>query len=137
MPDTPAQPSAPASATPYGTLPPASPLPQRRPVSLPRLQEMHARGEKITMLTAYDATFAAVADAAGVECLLVGDSLGMVCQGLPSTRGRARSTTMVYHTESVARGLHRVQGTAWLIADLPFGSYHAVEGAGACAAPAR
>ncbi|NMM87668.1 3-methyl-2-oxobutanoate hydroxymethyltransferase [Rhodococcus sp. SRB_17] len=124
MPDTPAQPSAPASATPYGTLPPASPLPQRRPVSLPRLQEMRARGEKITMLTAYDATFAAVADAAGVECLLVGDSLGMVCQGLPSTVG-VQLDTMVYHTESVARGLHRMQGTAWLVADLPFGSYHA------------
>ncbi|MDP1685262.1 3-methyl-2-oxobutanoate hydroxymethyltransferase, partial [Hydrogenophaga sp.] len=72
-------------ATPYGTLPTASPLPQRKPVSLPRLAEMRERGEKITMLTAYDATFAAVADAAGVECILVGDSLGMVCQGLAST----------------------------------------------------
>ena len=110
-------------ATPYGTLPPASPLPQRRPVSLPRLQQMREAGEKITMLTAYDATFAAVADAAGVECLLVGDSLGMVCQGLPSTVGVSLDT-MVYHTESVARGLHRVQGTAWVVADLPFGSYH-------------
>ena len=110
-------------ATPYGTLPPASPLPQRRPVSLPRLQQMREAGEKITMLTAYDATFAAVADAAGVECLLVGDSLGMVCQGLPSTVGVSLET-MVYHTESVARGLHRVQGTAWVVADLPFGSYH-------------
>ena len=110
-------------ATPYGTLPPASPLPQRRPVSLPRLQQKREAGEKITMLTAYDATFAAVADAAGVECLLVGDSLGMVCQGLPSTVGVSLDT-MVYHTESVARGLHRVQGTAWVVADLPFGSYH-------------
>jgi len=109
-------------ATPYGTLPPASPLPQRRPVSLPRLQQLRDAGEKITMLTAYDATFAAVADAAGVECLLVGDSLGMVCQGLPSTVGVSMET-MRFHTESVARGLHRVQGTAWLVADLPFGSY--------------
>ena len=122
-PVTPVTPTASAGATPYGTLPPTSPQPQRRPVSLPRLQEMHARGEKITMLTAYDATFAAVADAAGVECLLVGDSLGMVCQGLPSTVGVSLET-MVYHTESVARGLHRVQATAWLVADLPFGSYH-------------
>lgn len=111
------------SATPYGTLPTASPLPQRRPVSLPRLQQMREAGEKIAMLTAYDATFAAVADAAGVECLLVGDSLGMVCQGLPTTVG-VTLDTMRYHTESVARGLHRVQATAWLIADLPFGSYH-------------
>ena len=114
------KPSSASAGTPYGTLPPASPLPQRRPVSLPRLQQMREAGEKITMLTAYDATFAAVADAAGVECLLVGDSLGMVCQGLPSTVG-VTLETMVYHTESVARGLHRVQGTAWLIADLPFG----------------
>ena len=114
--------TSPVSATPYGTLPPASPLPQRRPVSLPRLAQMRAAGEKITMLTAYDATFAAVADAAGVECILVGDSLGMVCQGLPSTVG-VTLDTMAYHTASVARGLHRVQGTAWLVADLPYGTY--------------
>ena len=111
------------TGTPYGTIPPASPLPQRRPISLPRLAQMREAGEKITMLTAYDATFAAVADAAGVECILVGDSLGMVCQGLPSTVGVSLDT-MAYHTESVTRGLHRVQGTAWVVADLPFGSYH-------------
>ena len=111
------------TGTPYGTIPPASPLPQRRPISLPRLAQMREAGEKITMLTAYDATFAAVADAAGVECILVGDSLGMVCEGLPSTVG-VTLETMVYHTASVARGLHRVQGTAWLVADLPYGSYH-------------
>ncbi|MEY4363852.1 MAG: 3-methyl-2-oxobutanoate hydroxymethyltransferase [Pseudomonadota bacterium] len=112
-----------SSATPYGTLPPASPVANRKPISLPRLNEMRARGEKIVMLTAYDATFAAVADAAGVECLLVGDSLGMVCQGLSSTVG-VTLETMRYHTESVARGVRRVQGTAWIIADMPFGSYH-------------
>jgi len=112
------------SATPYGSLPPASPMPGRKPISLPRLNEMRARGEKITMLTAYDATFAAVADAAGVECILVGDSLGMVCQGMPSTVGVSLET-MRYHVESVARGLQQVQGTAWVIGDLPFGSYHA------------
>ena len=108
--------------TPYGTLPPASPMATRRPISLPRLLEMHTRGEKITMLTAYDATFAAVADAAGVECILVGDSLGMVCQGLHSTVGVSLED-MRYHTESVARGIRRAQGTAWVIADLPFGTY--------------
>ncbi|ABX34464.1 MULTISPECIES: 3-methyl-2-oxobutanoate hydroxymethyltransferase [Delftia] len=114
---------APVTAgTPYGTIPPASPLPQRRPVSLPRLAQMREAGEKITMVTAYDATFAAVADAAGVECILVGDSLGMVCQGLHSTVGVSLQD-MCYHTASVARGLHRVQGTAWLIADMPYGSY--------------
>ncbi len=110
------------ASTPYGTLPAASPLPARKPVSLPRLQEMRERGEKIAMLTAYDATFAAVADSAGVECLLIGDSLGMVCQGLSSTVG-VTLETMCYHVESVARGLRRVQGTAWIIGDLPFGSY--------------
>jgi 3-methyl-2-oxobutanoate hydroxymethyltransferase len=83
---------------------------------------MRDRGEKITMLTAYDATFAAVADAAGVECILVGDSLGMVCQGLSSTVGVSLET-MRYHTESVVRGLRRVQGTAWVIGDLPFATY--------------
>ncbi|MEW6467146.1 MAG: 3-methyl-2-oxobutanoate hydroxymethyltransferase [Pseudomonadota bacterium] len=120
---TPSALNAAPPGTPYGTLPPASPLPARRPVSLPRLAQLRAAGEKITMLTAYDATFAAVADAVGVECLLVGDSLGMVCQGLPSTVG-VTLDAMAYHTECVSRGLHRVQGTAWLIADLPFGCYH-------------
>ncbi|MFN3376045.1 MAG: 3-methyl-2-oxobutanoate hydroxymethyltransferase [Burkholderiaceae bacterium] len=120
---SPAASTTPATpGTPYGTLPPASPLPVRKPVSLPRLQQMRAAGEKIAMLTAYDATLAAVADAAGVDCLLVGDSVGMVCQGLPSTVG-VQLDTMVYHTASVARGLQRVQGTAWLVADLPYGSY--------------
>ncbi len=112
-----------SNASPYGTLPPASPVAARKPISLPRLNELRARGEKITMLTAYDATFAAVADAAGVECILVGDSLGMVCQGLASTVGVSLET-MRYHTESVVRGLQRVQGTAWVIGDLPFGTYH-------------
>jgi len=111
------------SASPYGTLPPTSNPATRKPVSLPRLHEMHARGEKIVMLTAYDATFAAVADAAGVDCILVGDSLGMVCQGLSSTVGVSLET-MRYHVESVTRGVRRVQGTAWIIGDLPYGTYH-------------
>ncbi len=115
--------SAPQSGTPYGTLPANATPSARKPLSLPRLLEMHARGEKISMLTAYDATFAAVADAAGVECILVGDSLGMVCQGLSSTVG-VTLETMCYHVESVARGLRRSQATAWLIGDLPFGTYH-------------
>ncbi|TSE30873.1 3-methyl-2-oxobutanoate hydroxymethyltransferase [Tepidimonas thermarum] len=111
-----------STRTPYGTLPAAAPLPPRKPISLPRLNEMRARGEKIAMLTAYDATFAAVADHAGVDCLLVGDSLGMVCQGRPSTVG-VTLEQMCYHTESVVRGVRRVQGTVWIIGDLPFGSY--------------
>ena len=111
-----------SSGTPYGTIPPASPMPGRKPVSLPRLAQMRAQGEKIAMLTAYDATFAAVADAAGVDCILIGDSLGMVCQGRHSTVG-VTMEDMVYHTASVARGIHRSQGSAWLVADLPYGSY--------------
>lgn len=113
-----------STATPYGALPPASPqaAPRRRAVNLQSLAQMRAAGEKIAMLTAYDATFAALADAAGVDCILVGDSLGMVCQGLPDTVG-VRLDTMAYHTASVARGLQRVQGGAWLLADLPYGSY--------------
>jgi 3-methyl-2-oxobutanoate hydroxymethyltransferase len=110
------------ASSPYGTLPPASVPASRRPLSLPRLREMHQGGEKIVMLTAYDATFAAVADAAGVEAILVGDSVGMVAQGLTSTVG-VTLETMRYHTESVVRGVRRVQGTAWVIGDLPFGSY--------------
>lgn len=110
-------------ASPYGTLPPASTPSSRKPLSLSRLREMHTTGEKITMLTSYDATFAAVADAAGVECILVGDSLGMVCQGLSSTVGVSLEV-MRHHTECVANGLRRSQATAWLIGDLPFGSYH-------------
>jgi 3-methyl-2-oxobutanoate hydroxymethyltransferase len=115
--------STPDPATPYGTLPAHATTTARKPISLPRLLEMHARGEKITMLTAYDATFAAVADAAGVDCILVGDSLGMVCQGLSSTVS-VTLETMRYHVESVGRGLRRAQGAAWLIGDLPFGAYH-------------
>jgi 3-methyl-2-oxobutanoate hydroxymethyltransferase len=114
--------SADNTASAYGTLPPASVPSQRKPVSLPRLRDMHQQGEKITMLTAYDATFAAVADAAGVECILVGDSLGMVCQGLSSTVGVSLET-MRHHTECVANGLRRSQAVAWLIGDLPFGTY--------------
>ena len=120
---TPANIALNASASPYGTLSPTSTPSGRKPLSLPRLREMHSQGEKITMLTAYDATFAAVADAAGVECILVGDSLGMVCQGLTSTVGVSLET-MRHHTECVANGLRRSQATAWLIGDLPFGSYH-------------
>ena len=79
---------------------------------------MHAAGEKIAMLTCYDASFARVLDAAGVDCLLVGDSLGMVLQGQASTVP-VTLEHMGYHTECVARG----NRTAWLIGDLPFGSY--------------
>ena len=120
---TPTPTPTPTPASPYGTLTPTSTPSLRKPMSLLRLREIRASGEKITMLTAYDATFAAVADAAGVECILVGDSLGMVCQGLTSTVG-VTLDTMRHHTECVANGLRRSQATAWLVGDLPFGTYH-------------
>lgn len=90
----------------------------RKPITLHRLRDMQATGEKITMLTCYDATFAHALDAAGVDCLLVGDSLGMVLQGQPSTVP-VTLDEMCYHTRCVARG----NRTAWIIGDLPFGSY--------------
>ncbi|MGZ8273581.1 MAG: 3-methyl-2-oxobutanoate hydroxymethyltransferase [Burkholderiaceae bacterium] len=92
----------------------------RKPVTLHRLREMRANGEPIAMLTCYDASFAALLDSQGVDCILVGDSLGMVIQG----RGDTLPVTvdeMTYHTRCVARGL----SAAWLIADLPFGAYQA------------
>ncbi len=87
-------------------------------MTLHRLREMHASGEKITMLTCYDAAFARVLDAAGVDSLLVGDSLGMVLQGHSSTVSVSMDE-MIYHTACVARA----NRTAWIIADMPFGSY--------------
>ena len=91
-----------------------------KPLTLHALRGMHARGERIAMLTAYDATFAREADAAGVDCLLVGDSLGMVLQGGHSTLA-VTLQEMAYHTRCVAErpGPRR----AWVIGDLPFGSY--------------
>jgi 3-methyl-2-oxobutanoate hydroxymethyltransferase len=87
----------------------------RDKVTVPRLREMKARGEKIVMLTAYDAGFAAQCELGGVDSVLVGDSLGMVVQGRASTLP-VTLDEMVYHTAAVARGTH----TALLIADLPF-----------------
>ena len=91
----------------------------RKPMTLPRLMQMHASGDKIAMLTCYDAAFAALLDEAGVDILLIGDSLGNVLQGRGST-APVSLEDMVYHTTCVSRG-HR---WAWIIADLPFDSYH-------------
>jgi 3-methyl-2-oxobutanoate hydroxymethyltransferase len=95
-------------------------MPERKPVTLHRLQDMHKAGEKIAMLTCYDAAFASVLDEAGVDILLVGDSLGTVLQA-EATTTPVRLDAMEYHTRCVARG----NQTAWLLGDLPFGSYHA------------
>jgi 3-methyl-2-oxobutanoate hydroxymethyltransferase len=101
---------------------PTTPPPdsRRKAMTLPRLMQMRADGEPITMLTCYDASFAALLDSCGVETILVGDSLGMVMQGESSTLP-VTLDHVVYHTRCVARGLR----TSFLIADLPFGSYHA------------
>jgi 3-methyl-2-oxobutanoate hydroxymethyltransferase len=98
---------------------PAAPVtPVRKPMTLHRLREMHSQGEKITMLTSYDAMFTRLVDECGVDCILVGDSLGMLVQGHSSTVP-VTLDEMVYHTRCVARGNRNV----WLLGDLPFGSY--------------
>jgi 3-methyl-2-oxobutanoate hydroxymethyltransferase len=77
-----------------------------------------AQERKLTMLTCYDASFAAMLDEAGLDTILVGDSLGMVIQGHDSTLP-VTLEDVAYHVRAVARGARR----AWIIADLPFGSY--------------
>ena len=86
----------------------------------PDLTAMRMRGERIAMLTAYDATFARAADDAGVDALLVGDSLGMVIQGGDTTL-RVTLEHVEYHTRCVAAGSRRCA----ILADMPFGSYEA------------
>ncbi len=86
--------------------------------TLSTLKTMYGRAEKIAVLTCYDASFAALLEAQGVDVLLVGDSLGMVLQGHDSTLPVALDD-MVYHTACVARG----SSTAFIIADMPFGTF--------------
>jgi 3-methyl-2-oxobutanoate hydroxymethyltransferase len=92
----------------------------RNPVTVPALQRKKLAGERITMLTCYDATFARLLDETDVDLLLVGDSLGMVIQGhdttLPVTLDEA-----VYHTRAVARGSRNTH----IVGDLPFLTYQA------------
>jgi 3-methyl-2-oxobutanoate hydroxymethyltransferase len=102
----------------------------RAPVTVPKLRQMKAAGEKIVALTAYDASFARVLDAAGVDLVLVGDSLGMVLQGHNSTLP-VTVEDIVYHTACVARGLH----TGLLVADMPFQSFATPERALDAAVP--
>jgi 3-methyl-2-oxobutanoate hydroxymethyltransferase len=83
-----------------------------------QLQGRAAAGEKLVMLTCYDASFAALSDAAGVDMLLVGDSLGMVLQGRDSTLA-VTMEKVLYHVECVVRGSTK----AMVIADMPFGAF--------------
>jgi len=89
-------------------------------VTLPGLLKMRVAGERIAMLTAYDASFAALLERAGVDAMLVGDSLGMVVKGGRDTLAVSLEEAC-YHTRCVAAGA----GRALVIADLPFGSYQA------------
>lgn len=96
---------------------------EKKPVAMkaitgPSLMAMRAKNEKICMLTCYDASFAALMDKCGVEVLLIGDSLGMVCQGQNSTLP-VTIEEIAYHTASVARG----SKSSLILADMPFGSY--------------
>ncbi|SMF08102.1 3-methyl-2-oxobutanoate hydroxymethyltransferase [Pseudogulbenkiania subflava] len=87
-------------------------------INVNTLFKMAAEGQKITMLTCYDTSFATLLDDAGVEILLVGDSLGMVIQGEDSTLP-VTMEQMEYHTRCVARGVKN----ALVLSDMPFGSY--------------
>jgi len=91
----------------------------RRRISIPGLREMKERGERISMLTAYDYPTARLLDMAGIDVLLVGDSLGMVVLGYDSTV-YVTLEEMIHHVKAVVRG---TQG-ALVIGDLPFGSYN-------------
>ncbi len=95
-----------------------------RAVTVPALRKQRDNNEKITMLTCYDASFASLMDRCGVDILLIGDSLGMVCQGHTSTLP-VMLADIAYHTASVARGNH----TALVVADMPFGTYATPESA--------
>jgi 3-methyl-2-oxobutanoate hydroxymethyltransferase len=104
--------------------------PKRKPVTVPGLRAMKARGEKIVVLTCYDASFAAHMEAADVDVALVGDSLGNVVQGQTSTVP-VTLDQMVYHASLVARGL----SSTLQVVDLPFMQFR--DPATALAASAR
>ena len=93
-------------------------------VTIPSLNAMRASGAKIAMLTCYDASFATLMDRNGVDVLLIGDSLGMVCNGHTSTLP-VTVAEVAYHTAAVARG----NKSAMVLADMPFGSYGTPEAA--------
>ncbi len=89
-------------------------------ITVPEIIKMKQRGEKITCLTAYDYSFARILDEAGVDILLVGDSLGCVVQGRENTLS-VTLDEMIYHTRAVARGTEH----ALVVGDMPFLSYQA------------
>src|SRR5881275_2828332 len=104
-----------AAATTLSKGPSNSPVPESRRVTVPDFLAAKARGVRLTMLTAYDYTMARLLDAAGVDGILVGDSLGMVVQGQPHSLA-VTLDEVIYHTRLVARGIKR----SLLVADMPF-----------------
>uniref|UniRef100_A0A915E6X5 3-methyl-2-oxobutanoate hydroxymethyltransferase n=1 Tax=Ditylenchus dipsaci TaxID=166011 RepID=A0A915E6X5_9BILA len=100
---------------------PSLPLKAKQPITVPKLRQMKEDKQKIVMLTAYDASFSLLMDQAGVDVILVGDSLGNLIQGEDSTLP-VTLPQMVYHTKAVHRGLTRSSAspTVFLIADMPF-----------------
>jgi 3-methyl-2-oxobutanoate hydroxymethyltransferase len=101
---------------PYGTVA-ADPV-ALRPMNLTRLMGMHSRGEKITAISACDATYAATAALAGVECIVVGGENVTGYQGLARDASIAIET-LAYHVRNVSQGLRRAHASAWVISDLP------------------
>ncbi len=96
----------------------------KKHVTIHELRRMKESGEKIAMVTAYDATAARIVADAEVDAVLVGDSLGMVVQGHETTLP-VTLEQMIYHAAAVRRGLARSSGRAHLVGDMPFGSYQA------------
>jgi len=95
-----------------------TPAPTPKKVTVPDLVAMKRDGKRITMMTAYDAAFARLVDQAGIDVILVGDSLGMVVLGYPTTVP-VTMDDMVRHAAAVSRGATR----PLLVGDMPFGSY--------------
>src|ERR1041385_8680755 len=91
---------------------------ERRPMTVPDFVAAKKRGQKLSVLTAYDYTMARLLDESGVDAILVGDSLGMVMQGEPNSL-RVTLDEMIYHSRLVARGIRH----ALLITDMPFMTY--------------
>ncbi|MBI4355853.1 MAG: 3-methyl-2-oxobutanoate hydroxymethyltransferase [Candidatus Omnitrophica bacterium] len=92
----------------------------RSKITIPQLQSWKHEHRKITMLTAYDYPVAKLLDEAGIDVILVGDSLGMVVLGQPNTTG-VTMEQMLHHAKAVRRGV----SSALLVGDMPFGSFHA------------
>jgi 3-methyl-2-oxobutanoate hydroxymethyltransferase len=95
-----------------------SAMPPPRPVTVPEFRAAKSRGTKLAVVTAYDYTSARLCDEAGADCILVGDSLGMVIQGHPTSLP-VTLDEMLYHTKCVVRGVRR----ALVVVDMPFMTY--------------